>query len=250
MENTYIVAFKAGSSGRFVANLVWNLLTGTEYEYKLSEFNSTHHFSPYATSFDISKVPIGNRLHNDSNIYRYFNFTDSPGLITTHAFPDFDIINERYPNTKIIVISYDTSNVTEITGNSLLKNGFESFKNKLSNNDASFLQIIFKKEFNEPYVGQEIELEKKKVIFEKYNDNVKHEMLNSKFMTATIPEEYRDKVMVLQYSDICNNMEKVIDDLCNFTGKQQTQYIRKLYQDYMTGRNCVINEHMPWVLDK
>lgn len=250
MADQYIVSFKSGSSGRFIANLIWSLITDSKYEYILSDFNSTHNFSPYATSFDLSDVPPGDRLYSNPETYKYFNFTRNPGVITLHAYPDFQVIGERFPDAKIVIVSYSNADLPEITGNSLLKNGLENIlRGGPSCNDSMFFSTVYEGAFNQPYTGQPIPVDKMAEIFNKYQHRVSREFYNSKFVNPEIPPDFTDKTLVINYSDLCRDQSGTVNKLCSFTRSTPKDSMVQLYDSYLQGRARLVGAYMPW-LDK
>lgn len=251
MKDTYIVAFKAGSSGRLIANIIWGLLDNTNYECVLTDFNSTHNFTPYATSFDLSLMPDSMRMFSDPKIYSYFTFTSNPGIITVHPYPDFNAIRERFPNTKIIIISYNDNDIDEISGNSLLKNGFENLlsNNIRHNNETKFISLIYKKMFHEEYIGQSLDESSMREIFSRYYKIVFFEFYNSQFINPIVPVDFVNKTLVLEYREICTDMQGVLNKISKFTNADIQNGVVQLYEDYLIGRHQLIDTHMPW-LDK
>lgn len=251
MNDTYIVAFKAGSSGRLIANIIWGLTKNINYDYTLTDFNSTHNFTPYAVSFDISAMPAGNRIYSDSKIYAYFTFTGSPGVITVHAYPDFDTIRSRFPDAKVVLVSYTNNNIDEITGNSLLKNGFEKLLRNSgeSCNDTRFITTVYKSMFEEDYTGQYIQESYRHDIFNRYKSRVWNEFYNSEFVNPQVPIDFIDKTLILEYTEMYTDMQSVLDKISSFTGAAIQDNIVQLYKNYLAGRQQLIHSHMPW-LDK
>ena len=246
----YIVAFKAGSSGRFVANLLWGFVQSNNYEYNLSEFNSTHDFSPYALSFYISGL-TDSRPFNNSEIYKHLNFNSYPGVATLHAYPDFDIIKSRLPNTKIVIVSFTKRDIPEIAGNSLLKNGFEKLKltnyKSIEDHCTSFIQNQYFSEFKESYNGQEIPLEFKKELFKQYQTWFNVDVIMSEFFSPVVPDEFVDQTLIIDYHELCHDHESVLQKLSDFTNKKINDRVVNLYQKYLLGRETLITKHMPWI---
>lgn len=249
MEELYLVAFKAGASGRFIANLIWGLLNASAYEYVLTDFNSTHNFTPYAGSYTLSPEMSTYRPYSNPNIFNNFKYIEDPGLITVHVYPKFDILYDRYPNLKTVIISHTSNDILEISGNCLLKNGFETIHYRRGiNNDVNFIQSMYAKIFNEPYVGQDIPLQEKKQMFMLYRDKIENELMNSDFINPKVPEEFTKNTVILQYNDIVRNPEHVLNQLCAITQKPLKEPVQVLYQSYLEGRKNLIQTHMPWLV--
>lgn len=249
MNEYYIVAFKSGSSGRLIGNIIWGLLQDGNHPYALTDYNSTHDFTPYAVSFTIPSSENEARIYSNDQVYKRFMFVTDPGVITLHAFPDFDTIAARYPTAKTIVISYDEDDFVEISGNSLLKNGFETLSrpDPKHNNDSQFLGSIYYSVFGESYTGQNIPMHYKKEIFRVYERRVRQEFIDtSLYINPVVP----DSCLVLNYKDIHSNMILTLEKLCAFTNRKPKDHVTSMYQDYILGRRRLIDIHMPWLNDK
>ena len=249
-KESYIVSFRAGSSGRFVANLLWGLIKPSNHNYNLSEYNSTHAFSPYAISFEVS-TPTEFRPFNNPDIYKHLNFKNYPGVATVHVYPDFDTINAKFPDTKIVIISFERKDIPEISGNSLLKNGFEKLKSldykPGTDHCTSFIYNQYLLEFNQPYTGQEIPLDFKKELFKRYQHGFSIDTIMSGFLSPTIPDIDIERTLIINYHDLCHLPDCTLEKLSQFTNSSINEQVIELYQQYLLGRESSIKKHMPWI---
>ena len=118
--DSFIVSYASGTSGNFITQLLDRLILG----YKpilLSDTNNCHVEMPF-TGIAHSDA------WNDPKIYEYFTFQDESvreykfsKILTTHVYPDFEIINNRYKKIGVILIEPDQEDAKEIFFNMLYK---------------------------------------------------------------------------------------------------------------------------------
>lgn len=140
----FIVSFPSGASGRFITSIITWLLYDIQTVITYHTYNSAHNLGHESMSWTSDKN-VSDLL--DSRVYQTLEFTGNMPhrIFWTHAYPDFDIIQQRIPNTKVILITYTDDDVYEISINSKYKNELEhiheidkSFKHKdnLGNNNV------------------------------------------------------------------------------------------------------------------
>jgi hypothetical protein len=135
-DESYIIAFTQGSSGRFALYLLTNLLTDSSDELNLCPYTNSTHKSDWDRYVGHSPIidpqDAKNFGNSHPNIWNTVKFDDpllepdAPRIFTTHRFPDFKLIKERLgPNVKIIIITVDLEHLTEIITNDKLKNYYD-----------------------------------------------------------------------------------------------------------------------------
>lgn len=247
IDETFIVSFKAGSSGRFLSNIVWTLLKNIDYELKLSNYNSTHNSTPFATSFIINDFS-STKPFSDKNIFSNFTFIENPGLITVHSYPDFNVISEKFPNTKVIIISILEKDIDEISCNSLLKNGLENlFNNKKNTHAVEIFLEEYKNVTNEEFVGQMLSMEVKQKIFHNYKIRFSNQLVPGEFLDPKIPIDFTKKTLLLNYDQIINNMDLTLEKLCNFVNRNCRPAVINYYKNYLIGRKHILDNEIPWI---
>jgi hypothetical protein len=121
---TYIVSFIPGTSGRFISNIMYQLILDKTDKLYWSDKGSAHDNNTFMSSWDISECSTTidrNLLLDNIEFYKNFKFKDT-GVAYSHVFPNFDLLRERLPDTKIVIISFTLDNKTEISFNNVLKN--------------------------------------------------------------------------------------------------------------------------------
>ena len=249
MNDTYIVSFVAGTSGRFLANILWNMINHSTTETKYTMFNSAHYEKPWTENWDVKlNEPSIEWSVNGPTAYNIFNFTSNIGIMTSHTYPDWDVIRERFPKTKIILVTYDEDDIPEIVGNLMYKNGFDLFFADKNRKSMTFNSIceIYKELFNEEFKEQDLTLYKLEQIFNKMLDFWKPKMLSwVKFMDSPVPTDLVDRTLIIPYKDIYNS--STLDALIDLTGHPINDKIKKSYDVYVENRDKLIKEKMPWI---
>ena len=135
MIDRYIVSFEAGTSGRFICSIVWNLINNFDIDYSFTDRNSAHLSGPWVDTVEAPGLELSiSDIVNHPDVYSIIEYTDknvreynpySSGLLQTHTYPDFDIIRNRLPNTKIILVTFEEDDLLEILLNVIYKNLFD-----------------------------------------------------------------------------------------------------------------------------
>lgn len=111
--DSYIVSYSRGTSGNFITQILDRLIVGYK-PIHYCERNSCHIDQPF------TGIAHPNAW-NDPKIYEHFEFQNKrikdykfSKILTTHIYPDFNVINSRYTNIGIVLIipSLDDLNVT------------------------------------------------------------------------------------------------------------------------------------------
>ena len=124
MNDPFFVAFIQGSSGRFISNIVWQLINDTNKDLKYTSFNSAHLENICSQYWDTSNMidPTW-----DTNGYETISFMNMQinNLFFSHAYPKFENVFYKYPNCKFVLIKIDNNDYYEIAGNYVFKNALE-----------------------------------------------------------------------------------------------------------------------------
>ena len=255
MNDTYILSFVAGTSGRFLASILWNTINNLNLEIEFTPFNSAHYETPWTNNWDVKlNEPSIEWTVNGPTAYNVFNFTQDKGIMTTHTYPNWDIIRERFSYTKVIIIKYAESDIPEIVANIMYKNGFDlflsDFQKGKDRKSMVFNSIceIHKELFNTEYDGSyELSLTQLEQIFNKMLDKWKPQMLKwTNFIDTPIPDDFIDRTLVLSYNEIFNS-EDTISKIENFTGYKVNDNSKEAYNVYVSNRNNLIKSKMPWI---
>jgi len=257
MNDTYILSFVAGTSGRFLASILWNIINDIDIKIEFTPYNSAHLAASWTKNWDVGlndrSFPSFPWSINGPDAYNIFNFTENIGIMTTHLYPKWDIIRERFPSTKVIIIQYNEHDTLEMVANNMYKNGFDLFLSG-SQKDKKSIALnliceIHKELFNTEYDGSyELPVVQIEQIFNKMLKKLKPKFLAwSKFITVPVPPDFIDKTLILPYQDMFNT-DDTLTKIMNFTGHSVNTYTKESYITYVDNRKKLIETKMPWLL--
>jgi len=252
-DDKYIISFVAGSSGRFLANILWNIINDADSQIEFTKYNSAHYKHPWTNNWNKEiNYGGGSWYVNGPNAFKNFNFVgDSPiGLVTTHSYPDWETIREKFPTIKTIIIKYEQEDVPELIGNIMYKNGFDLIFEDAERKSITYQEIlqIYKDIYNKDYDGHEFTLEHFEPIFNKMVEIMGPKFLSwARFMTTPVPEDFTDKTIVISYKELFN-VDEMLERLRIFTGHTITSATKESYNLYVNNRNKLVKEKMPWLI--
>lgn len=252
MNDRYIISFVAGSSGRFLASILWNIIHDDNSNIQFTKYNSAHCKHPWTENWN-EKIQYGSPWYvNGPDAFKKFDFIgDSPkGLITTHSYPDWETIRQKFPTIKTIIIKYEPEDVPELIGNIMYKNGFDLTFEDAERKSITYQEIlqIYKDIYNKEYDGHEFTLEYFEPIFNKMLEYMGPKFLSwTRFMTTPIPDDFVDSTMVISYKELFN-IDEMLERLRVFTGHTITPVTRESYNLYVNNRNKLVKEKMPWLM--
>jgi hypothetical protein len=243
MNDSYIIAHEAGTSGRFVGYVLWSLLTDSTDDFQITTVNSAHFY----------EFSFGADWHNmdsaGNNIYEEVTFNnDAPvKLIRTHIFPKVDLIYKRFPDTKIILISFTKDDALEVTGNCFYKNCLADEGMDL--NAKYITEKYTRRVFQKNILKEDLTLEQIQIIIETET--------NWDFFTTNNYSLFLDpkisipNLLILPYQELYlknNNGEYVgLKKIEDFSGIKANEIIKKNYEKYVKGRDIFISTKMPWL---
>ena len=238
MSEPYIVSFEAGSSGRFISYIICSLLSGTNEPFLVDEDNSAHIYN------SIKGVDFSIHDNTNSNdVYQKIKFVDEENIkfMYTHRFPDFHIY-ERYPNAKIVLITFQKTDLLEIKGNDMHKNLFSNYFKNIYYDER--IEHLTKKIFRKSIPGEELTAKQIQKIIEMmviWDDSL--------FCEPNIAPS--SNLLILPYHEIYtknhNDYYIGLQKLEDFTGKAANDGLRENYSNYVKGRDTFISTKMPWL---
>lgn len=204
----YIVSFMPGSSGRFITSVLDRIIRVSAPPIQFCENNSAHIDLPY--------TGISHPNPNDPKIFEYLEFDAYEKVVscilTTHVFPDFDLINKRFSDIGIILIQVPDENIFEVVFNSHLKN---------RNLMLTHGDLIPRKKFA---------------------------LANwTKFLTPV--ETFPTNCLMLNYNDLFeseNGVFLILNKIEEFMGLPIPKYVEENYQEYVNNRTEMLMKY-PWI---
>lgn len=272
MIDRYIVSFEAGTSGRFICSIVWNLINDFDIDYSFTDRNSAHLSGPWVDTVEAPGLELSiSDMVNHPDVYSIIEYTDknvrkynpySSGLLQTHIYPDFDIIRNRLPNTKIILITFDEDDLLEILLNVIYKNLFDPvlvegwIKPLLEDKQYFYLFNRIKKisdEYNDTGLLPDKQYMKYICIdfcLWKLCNNLF--IKTTKFLDKNVSNILDENTLILKYSDIFtkeNGEYIALTKISNFTKKEFKSNSLATYKKYVEGRNTFLKTTIPLIDD-
>lgn len=268
-KDSYIISFPPGAAGRFVKYLMFNLLTDSKNELKVTpNINSSHPSNRYAGHSFINT--------NSPDIWNKFVFDIEPSytgvrLVFSHIFPDFGLIRDRLgPNVKIIIITVDPHSIAEVVINERVKNNYDLIVGKwptpeLEEDFYHNMMDVLDKEYNQ-YVGKSypgifikqdiiqigkgMALDIMRYLIKDPSDESElspYVKMLKKFLTVSDNFDYpTDQLLILPYSDLAtveNGNFVWLNKLEKFTNTEADATTVNGYLQYVTGRNNLLKEY-------
>jgi len=266
-NETFIVSFAPGSSGKFLANIIWRIYHNLTIDSVGTMFNSCHNPAKFyntvrRTGLNYSEINYKNitwvPLKDPSNPVKI-------GLFYTHIFPKIDDIQNNclLDDTKFIVIRPCYDSLLEVMGNSIYKNNIQKLLGgniNFKDSSAEWLYHDYVKEFG--YVHEK----DFKNILQTDKDGIQILIKNSyehtldtiqqgqdlytdqlSFLNCNIPDQIKDRTLVIDYLDLfqkTNTGYLALDKLEEFTNKKANAHIKFRYQEYVNGRTQFIKDYL------
>lgn len=245
-QEFYAVLFRAGSSGRFVGNLVWGSIYPNRYSFTTSDYNSTHTQTPWGTTFEFI-VDKSMSTWGDKNFFKKIKLLSDCAMVTAHANVNFETFFDLFPIGKIILITLKETELKEVYINTILKNGFENLeKRDLRFPEISYIFNKYKEKFGMSPTDQVIDEDTKREICKLYSELLYNNKRNTEdyWLNPKIPENHASKVLLLPYSEIVNDKDTTLKNISNFIEKDIPKNISDFYDRYIEGRNQLVEKYM------
>lgn len=245
-QEFYVILFRAGSSGRFIGNLIWGSLFPNKYSLTVSEYNSSHNQSPWGTTVKINQNPRTAWFYGDRKFYDKIEFTSTPAMICVHSQLNFDDFFTKLPFSKIVFISLNNVDLREVYINCILKNGFENFNiDGVYKTDKVYVHNRYKKIYGINPIGN-FDNDFIKNTAESYADiMLEHSYRRDNyFLNPSIPNEYSKNILVLNYSDIVFDKNKILNNISTFINKHIPDNVSNFYDTYLDGRKQLLEKYM------
>jgi hypothetical protein len=272
MIDRYIVSFEAGTSGRFICSIVWNLINDFDIDYSFTDRNSAHLSGPWVDTVDAPGLELSiSDIVNHPDVYSIIEYTDknvreynpySSGLLQTHTYPDYDIIRSRLPDAKIILITFDENDLLEILLNVIYKNLFDpvlvqGWIKPLLEDKQYFYLFNRIKQISDEYNNTGLLPDKQYMkyvcvdfcLWKIYNNSFTK---TTKFLDKNDENNLDENVLVLKYKDIFtkeNGEYIALTKISNFTKKEFKSNSLLTYKKYIEGRNNFLKTTIPLIDD-
>jgi hypothetical protein len=236
-NQSYIISFFPGTSGKFIAQVLWRMINDLDDEIVFTPENSAHVSYPWQNSWMHPTTDDPNNAGTD--IFKELTFSGS-GILATQMYPEFNVINDRLPNTKLIIIAVEEDDLLEIAFNHITKNTMVSqhYRGKLESKGHELNNDLWK----QLIIERQIDLKR----WYKLNQNDTDLYGNfSKYYNVYVPEDFLDNTLIIKYSDIYKEQGDsfvALEKIKEFAGKEANQSVIESYNTYVMNRNKAWNK--------
>ena len=271
-KETFIISFPPGSSGKFLANIIWDMHQDLPAASTQTMFNSWHgNANFYYTTNELAHYKYS-EINYKTIKWRPYGIDNDPkhnpaniGLFYTHTFPIIDDIqnNSMLDDTKFILISPCYNSLLEIIGNATYKNEIQIYLGgnvNFGNIGHDWLYRNYVEEFG--YVHEKdfkniLQTDKDgiQVLIKNIYDYTLDTMQQGQdipphrlsFLNCNIPEQIKDRTLVIDYLDLfqkTNTGYLALDQLEKFINKKASDQIKFRYEEYVNGRTQFIKDYL------
>jgi len=236
----YIVSFANGSCGSFVSAIIERFCSPWITNPILpGKFNSAHRMM-VKPNYRSTRKQYNGKL----NAKEYFAGMERimawhPTFIETHFFSPDDMF-EKFPEAKILAISYSTEDIEEIAINSFFKFIVGEGREPLPVRAWQYLQQ------SAFFIASSVTVEDIQSEPEKYLNICtkirQGDIILSGFHLIEDNSKFKDKVTFLPYSTIINKPDEALETLSKFTEKPITDYIKTEYGLYIERQKDFIQQ--------
>jgi hypothetical protein len=172
------------------------------------------------------------------------------GLLHTTNYPDFEVVFNRYPNTKIILISLDEDDKIEITTNVVYKKWLTTKSiEKLHPFDKMQIQNAYMDYYGKALVSID-NLEKDFVDFfiKKIYNTLERKSYFTSHVNPIIPDEYKEKILVIKHKDFFtkkNEQYLGLENLSKFINQPVNEDITYKYNSAIEKREAFVKKYLP-----
>lgn len=236
-DASYIISFFPGTSGKLIAQVLWRMINDIDETIAFTPENSAHVSYPWENSWS----------HPDSTdpnipgprIYDKIALNDI-SIFATQMYPDFDVIRDRLPDSKLIIISVGEDDLKEIAFNHITKNTKVSnhyrtkFEQSGAKLDDQFWQSLIKQ--------RQIDLLRWYKLKQDDTDLYRN---FSKYYRVNVPEDFIDRVLIIKYSELyemTGDSYVALEKLEHFTGRKATELVKHSYIQYVKNREKLWNK--------
>lgn len=264
----YIINFPTGGSGRFLAHILWCMLYKLDISMRQNNVNSTHEQNLTLQSWDLDtklKSKEGSKFNLQTPLtYELFRFRQfiqgvNAGVLPCHAFPEWDMIrsNENLKDTKFILINIQQHDILEIVVNSKIKNELDECLTGRNFREHFYQQYVRSFGFvtREELVSK-ITTDHLKVMIKQDYRLVMDHIIPDKIRTGlgnifeyinlsydAIPEDFREKTLIVDYTDVVSGEFKALDQIASFTNTTPSDFIKQQWNNYITNRQIFLDNY-------
>lgn len=251
---SYVIAFEAGACGNFLKTLLFQFLYG-HLPYNISDFGKSHNtYNFYKNQTELYRlVKLSSEINNYDHSkpapdvenlipYQYLlhdpQDETKPFVTVEHIVPNFDLLFNKFPKAKCIIITVDEEMSPRVGGNIFFKTIMDEY------------------ETNKWYKTRWIQYQQEHPELKKYNhprelSSLEIQIASAKYIAkipeVKIPKKYSHNIFILTLKELLYDKYKVLDLLKTVTGKSYNKFHLKYYDQYLEKQKELVDKHMPWI---
>lgn len=259
VNKLYHINYLSGCSGTFLQDILIQF-ANKEFNQSVSYLNrinahGTRLVLQYNSNFKLeSENSTGFLCYNlhdpdKSFIDQIKVLNDNPIVTSDHFIPEWDRIFQKFPNAKNIIVQVDERSVLRIGFNIFYKIYLEIYKLDINDENITIYWDNLKRHnpsLNNYSMGDypfdELLIAMKKATKEKTK---KIPITGIYRHDYTIPKEYSDRVIAINYYDVINNKDYVLETISAFIGEPIRPCIIESYDSYLEQQYNLF----PWLID-
>lgn len=248
----YIVSYQAGTSGTFIAGLLWNWILNDSKQFDFSNFGNSH--SNVDFKFNWSTIPEPYN-HWDTLYKHKIDPIDKskPLILTTHLPPRYEQLEEMYRDAKIINITYTDADKGCIAANWFYKVILAQIVNADTKEKYDYSMWLWQYLKNETGLDKHItELtveEAKRCITVWVNHKDSLLVPEQNIIDGVYFAPLRTGDTIIPYYDILTKKDKVLDQLSKTINLEITDWVSDTYDNYIQVQRKLFDEKAPWLSD-
>jgi hypothetical protein len=259
VNKLYHINYLSGCSGTFLQDILIQF-ANKECNQSVSYLNRINaHGSKlvlhYNSSFVLESVnPTGFLCYNlhdpDTSFVDQIKVLNNNPIVTAdHHIPEWDKIFQKFPNAKNIIVQVDARSLLRIEFNIFYKIYLDHYKQYPSDPAISLFwtKLVTQNSNLKNYSMDNFSFDELLIAIKKYI-KIKpklHPIANIYSTEYNIPKEYSDRVIAINYYDIINNKDYVLETISVFIDEPIKPCIIESYDSYLEQQHNLF----PWLKD-
>jgi hypothetical protein len=255
----YLFCYHAGAGGNFLKILSLSYYYPDEIQefafseghahYKLpkhikNDYTDTWHDSTYKIVYEkckgnLARWQLMTQMYWSSSQFANVTPLDKtkPVTMLVHGPIKFKHYKQRFPKGKVLIVSYDPTDIPVIRGNYFYKRLIVTYDNHL---DSTKFYDTVKKMYN---ISAEHPKDASPEEMNKYFFDVPK---NLEHLETLHPID--DDIYIIKFSDLMNRKEYVLEQISKMVGLPIPNKARMIYDNYIESQRKLRQEKMPWAL--
>lgn len=248
----YLVSYQAGTSGTFIAGLLWNWITNDHKQFDFSNYGNSHNNTDYEDNW--STIPESYNLWDTIYKYKIEPVDKSkPVILTSHVPPIYDQLEKMYDDVNIINVTYTDDDKGCIAANWFYKVIVAQIVNPDTKEKYDYSMWLWEYLRTEAGIDKhisELTLDEAKrciTIWVNHKDSLRVPEQN--IIDGVYFAPLRKGDTIIPYYDLLTKRDKVLSQLSEVVKRPITDWVTNTYDDYIQTQKKLFDEKAPWLSD-